>query len=235
MKNHTMTRRTHNTLFMLSSVDGKISTGDIDKRDADKDFPTIKGVREGLGQYYALERRTDLHSLNTGRVMAKLGMNKKKKNATKVPVSFVIVDNKPHLNKTGLDNLLKKCKTLYVVTTNTTHPALILKKENLRIVQYNKKIDFPDLFSQLRKRYNVKRITIQSGGTLNATLLREGLIDEISLVVAPALIGGANTPTIVDGSSLRSDNDLNKIRALKLQRCRKLNNSYLHLTYRVLN
>ena len=71
--------RTFNTLFMISSVDGKISTGNVDDRDVDKDFPRIKGLKEGLNQYYALEQQTDIFSLNTGRVMAKIGMNKPKK------------------------------------------------------------------------------------------------------------------------------------------------------------
>jgi hypothetical protein len=35
------------TLFMLMSVDGKISTGFIDERDADKDFPKIDGIKNG--------------------------------------------------------------------------------------------------------------------------------------------------------------------------------------------
>lgn len=36
------------TLFMLMSVDGKISTGSSDEMDVDKDFPNITGVKEGL-------------------------------------------------------------------------------------------------------------------------------------------------------------------------------------------
>ena len=36
--------RTFNTLFMISSVDGKISTGNVDDRDVDKDLPRIKGL-----------------------------------------------------------------------------------------------------------------------------------------------------------------------------------------------
>ncbi len=42
------------TLFMLMSVDGKISTGATDNLDVDKDFPKIAGVREGLHQYGSL-------------------------------------------------------------------------------------------------------------------------------------------------------------------------------------
>ena len=64
-------------LFMLMSLDGKISTGDCDALDMDQDFPNIKGVREGLYQYYDLEKHTDIHSLNTGKVQAKIGMNQR--------------------------------------------------------------------------------------------------------------------------------------------------------------
>lgn len=36
------------TLFMLMSVDGKISTGATDNLDLDRDLPKIAGVQEGL-------------------------------------------------------------------------------------------------------------------------------------------------------------------------------------------
>lgn len=48
------------TLFMLMSVDGKISTGGTDRLDMDQDLPAIDGVREGLHQYYEIEQTTDL-------------------------------------------------------------------------------------------------------------------------------------------------------------------------------
>ena len=47
------------TLFMLESLDGKISTGSNDNFDVDKDFLKIDGVKEGLHQYYELEENTD--------------------------------------------------------------------------------------------------------------------------------------------------------------------------------
>ena len=65
------------TLFMLMSVDGKISTGATDDLDVDKDFPKIMGVQEGLHQYYEIEQTTDLWSLNSGRVQEKIGINMK--------------------------------------------------------------------------------------------------------------------------------------------------------------
>ena len=63
--------KTITTLFMLMSVDGKISTGAVDELDVDRDFPRINGVKEGLYQYYEIEKTTDLWSLNSSRVQEK--------------------------------------------------------------------------------------------------------------------------------------------------------------------
>ena len=89
------------TLFMLMSVDGKISTGSTDNLDFDQDFPFSDGVKEGLYQYYDIEQTTDLWSLNTGRVQAKIGVNTKEFPKKSV-VSFVMIDNN-HLNKHGIE------------------------------------------------------------------------------------------------------------------------------------
>lgn len=64
---------------MLMSVDGKISTGNIDNRDVDRDFPRIIGIKEGLKQYYDIEKTTNLFSINSRKVMAKSAQMLKKK------------------------------------------------------------------------------------------------------------------------------------------------------------
>ena len=106
MKRVMIMNRPITTLFMLESLDGKISSGSSDNLDADKDFCKIDGVKEGLHQYYELEQETDVFSLNTGRVMAKIGVNEKKEYHDKVEVIFVIIDNKPHLNSNGIDYIV---------------------------------------------------------------------------------------------------------------------------------
>lgn len=232
-----MNQRPYTTLFLLVSVDGKISTGDTDVMDVDKDYPRIDGVKEGLKQYYDLEIETDLFSLNTGRVFAKVGMNEKTDEPKKLPVSFIVVDNKPHLTERGIVYLAKKSKNLIIATVNKTHPAISLKKnfDNICVFEYKEKIDFGDLFSKLKEQFGAKRLTIQSGGTLNTTLVREGLVDRVFLVMAPALVGGKNTPTLMDGESLHTPNELNKIKALELVQAKPLENSYLLLEYKVKN
>jgi len=228
--------RPETTLFMLVSVDGKISTGDTDVLDVDKDFPRISGIREGLQQYYDLEQRTDLFSLNSGRVQAKIGVNKRMGEIEKTSCSFIIIDNKPHLELNGVDYFIKKSKKFFLVTANKNHPAFERKgTDNFEIIFYENGVDFIDLFSKFKQVYNIDRITIQTGGTLNAILLRSNLIDHISIVVAPALIGGKETSALIDGESLHAPEELIKIKALKLTKCDVLENSYLHVQYDVIN
>ncbi|MBT4124173.1 MAG: deaminase [Candidatus Pacebacteria bacterium] len=229
--------RSFTTLFLMESLDGKISTGDTDNRDVDKDFPLIDGVKEGLHQYYDIEKTTDPFSLNTGRVMAKIGLNTKNEEPTKIGCSFIIIDNKPHLTEKGTEYLAKWVKHLYLVTTNENHPAFKLKEKhsNITILKYEEKIDLTNLLERMNGEHGAEKITIQSGGTLNSAFIRQGLIDKVSIVIAPCLIGGSDTASLVGGESLKTKEDLEKIKPLRLVDCKKLDNSYVHLVYEVVN
>ncbi len=220
------------TLFMLMSVDGKISTGATDSLDVDKDFPKIEGVSEGLHQYYEIEQTTDLWSFNSGRVQAKIGVNKKEMPNT-TPVSFVIVDNE-HLMEHGIRYFCALSKQFVLVTSNKNHPAFEIEEDNLHVI-YQNELSLKDILIKLKLEYSCKRITIQTGGTLNGLFLREKLIDYIDIVIAPVLIGGKDTSTLIDGKSLLSESELSQLGVLKLQECIVLENSYLRLRYKVIH
>lgn len=220
------------TLYMLMSVDGKISTGATDNMDVDKDLPKIEGVREGIHQYYEIEQTTDLWSFNTGRVQAKMGVNEKPMPG-KTPVSFVILDNN-HLTEHGVQYFCELSKEFVLVTTNRDHPAFGIKADNLHII-LQQKLLLADMLKTLKSDFGCERITIQSGGTLNSIFLREKLFDYIDVVMAPVLIGGRNTATLIDGESLRDESELDKLGALQLVECKVLEDSYIRLRYKVLN
>ena len=226
------------TLFMISSLDGKISTGNTDAMDVDKDYPLIPGVKEGLYQYYELENKTDRVSMNSGLVQAKIGVNERDLSAAKKDdISFILVDNKPHLDQNGCEYFAKRSQTFYLITTNRNHPAFDLQSQygNIRILFYENEIDFMDIFKRFKEEFGIERVTIQTGGTLNARLLRMGLVDYVSLVIAPCLIGGKDTPSLIDGESLHQSEELFNIRALELYEVTRLSDSYLHVQYKVLN
>jgi 2,5-diamino-6-(ribosylamino)-4(3H)-pyrimidinone 5'-phosphate reductase len=89
--------------------------------------------------------------------------------------------------------------------------------------------------SKLKDDFGAEKITIQSGGTMNSEFVRKGLVDKLMLVVAPALIGGEDTSTLMDGESIHSQNELFKIKTLELIKAEPLKNSYLLLEYKVNN
>lgn len=219
------------TLFMLMSVDGKISTGSTDEMDVDCDFPMITGVKEGLHQYYEIEQTTDLWSFNTGRVQAKMGVNGKEMPA-KTPVSFVLLDNH-HLTDHGVRYFCAKSKQAVVITSNSAHPAFHVDADNLHII-YQERPSLSAALEQLKKECGCDRLTVQSGGTVNSLFLREKLLDYVDIVVAPILIGGKDTPTLIDGRSLTSNMEVSELGALKLLECTALQNSYIRLRYMIL-
>ena len=223
--------RPKTTLFMIMSLDGKISTGATDDLDIDKDFPTINGLKEELNQYYEIEKTTDLWSFNTGRVQAKMGVNEKSI-PEKTDVSFVLLDNH-HLTENGIRYFCARSKTAVLITSNNEHPGFSIKEDNFHII-YQDKLDLKSALIELKK-LGCDSITIQSGGTINGLFLREKLFDFVDIVVAPALIGGKDTATLIDGISLKSPSELSSLGVLQLIDCSVLENSYIRLRYKVIS
>lgn len=223
-------KRPVTTLFMLQSLDGKISTGVGDNFDFDIDLPKIPGdVSEGLHQYYEEETETDLWSLNSGKVMAKIGANTKDM-PEKLPVNFVVIDNH-NLTEHGVRFMSHKAKQLVIVTSNNRHPVFGLQSElgNITVIQY-KGILKPKVLMNSLYNLGCDALTIQTGGTLNNLFLRSKVIDRINVVVAPILIGGKDTPTLFDGADI---NNLSDLGSLKLLEVKQMKNSYLQLKYEV--
>ena len=219
------------TLFMLMSVDGKISTGATDEMDVDRDFPQIHGLKEGLHQYAEIEQTTDLWSFNTGRVQEKIGVNTADMPG-KTPVSFALLDNH-HLNAHGIEYFIARSKQFVLITTNEHHPAFHIRAANLHIL-FQKKLSLTSALTSLKEQFGCEKLTIQSGGTVNGLFLREKLFDFVDIVVAPVLIGGRDTATLIDGQSLQTKGELDKLGVLRLVEATPLQDSYLRLRYRVI-
>lgn len=227
--------RSKTTLFLLSSLDGKISTGPNQEQDFDKDLLNIQGVSEGLYQYYAAEQETDLHTLSSGAIVSKMYNLYKDKDLTKIDgVTIIVLDNNHIQGSEGqsiLSWLCSRYSRVIIATTNRYH--IVWNSTEAEGVFYS---TLTDLFEKLYEQFDCESLTIQTGGTLNAALLDEGLIDRVNLFIAPCLVGGKNTPSLIDGDD-RSFKFLtsHRVRALELTNVKALNNSYVQLEYTVNN
>jgi 2,5-diamino-6-(ribosylamino)-4(3H)-pyrimidinone 5'-phosphate reductase len=58
-------------------------------------------------------------------------------------------------------------------------------------------VDLRRALEQLRERYDVRVVRTDSGGTLNGLLLKEGLVDEVSILLNASLVGGKKATTFI--------------------------------------
>lgn len=60
------------------------------------------------------------------------------------------------------------------------------------------RIDLPTVLRKLRAHLGVRTLLLEGGGRINGSFLAAGLVDELSLLIAPVADGGIGTPTLFD-------------------------------------
>lgn len=91
-----------------------------------------------------------------------------------------------------------------IVATVTGAPAerLARLRERAEVWQLGSDaVDLPLLCERLGER-GVERLLVEGGGELNWGFVRDDLVDEIFVTIAPALLGGRNAPTWLEGEGL---------------------------------
>lgn len=83
---------------------------------------------------------------------------------------------------------------------------------------------------ELNARYGVKVVRADCGGTLNGVLLREGLVDEVSLLISPSLVGGTEVRSIFIAPELEAARG---VIDLSLRRMERLEGDVVWLLYQV--
>ncbi len=91
-----------------------------------------------------------------------------------------------------------------IFTTTQTEAAQVQALMALGVEVYTMgetRVDLPQALETL-KTLGVERLMVEGGGTLNFELLRLGLVDEMTLYVAPLIFGGETASTMAAGSGL---------------------------------
>jgi riboflavin-specific deaminase-like protein len=72
-----------------------------------------------------------------------------------------------------------------------------LREKNVMLHLSDKEdVDLREMLKILRRDYKVRRVACEGGPILFRSMLEDGLIDELSLTIAPYLFGGADAPTL---------------------------------------
>lgn len=89
-------------------------------------------------------------------------------------------------------------------------------------------VDLKELFSILESK-GIKKALVEGGGELNWSLLRLGMVDELTVTIAPKIAGGRLATTLVEGDGFDRVSDGIK---LTLERVERKKSGELVLRYR---
>lgn len=128
-----------------------------------------------------------------------------------------------------LDEKLKIPSNYNVV--DGTIPTIVLHDENIKEVPKHFNKDCIKLvainFKKAKKDFNViieklnkmalKRIMIEGGGEINASVLKTGKVDEILLFIAPIIVGGRTAKTFIEGDGVKYIKDSLKFKNVEVK------------------
>jgi 2,5-diamino-6-(ribosylamino)-4(3H)-pyrimidinone 5'-phosphate reductase len=124
------------------------------------------------------------------------------------------------------------CPALVILVSKKTSNEYISYLEERSygyLVAGDDHVDYKSALEMLSERYNVKTVVTDAGGTLNSILLGQGLVNEISLLVAPTVVGKASAN--VFGKFNPEKNGI----SLELLKSEFVDANYAWLVYKVLN
>jgi len=108
-----------------------------------------------------------------------------------IPINSSVIDFQPLKFPTII------CTTEYVPSERMEK----FKAKGVKILKagHGKQVDLMILM-QLLFKLGIKKVLLEGGATLNWSFIREDLIDEIRLTIAPWIIGGKDATSLVEGN-----------------------------------
>jgi 2,5-diamino-6-(ribosylamino)-4(3H)-pyrimidinone 5'-phosphate reductase len=104
-----------------------------------------------------------------------------------------------------------------------------------RLIKYMvigyEKVNLGTALEEINVQFGVKSLRVESGGKLNGLLLRDDLVDEVCVLIHPAMVGGTSPDSIYIAPDLKSAEDALDLKLLKIE---KLKNEIILLNYRIM-
>lgn len=118
--------------------------------------------------------------------------------------------------------IIQSCNKIPTIVATT---SLISKKNLLRLEKFplevikcgKTSVDILRLLKILHKK-RIKKILLEGGGIINWSFLKRGLVDELIITIAPYILGGSDSVTLVEGSGFKSIFSMKKLKLRKIQK-----------------
>jgi len=205
-------------LNVAMSLDGKIASSarelptfpsQADRRAMDRIRARADAVLIGAGTLRAADYPLRVRSAALRRLRVASGKSAQPLNIVLSSTLRVPLDGRFFLDS--------EAKRLVVTTTRA--PARKREAAGLRsevLVWKGAKIDLRRLVRELYRR-GIRNLLLEGGGATNFEFFRLGLVDEIYMTLCPVVIGGASSPTPVDGAGF-SPRDFLRFSPIRVKR-----------------
>ncbi len=212
---HVRTGRPFVTLKVAASLDGKIAT-----RTGESRWITGESARRRVHQ---LRNEMDAILVGIGTVLrddplltTRLGIADQRD-----PIR-VVVDNLARLPlRAKVVNRASTAPTILAVSQMAPRTKLeALEREGVQVIVVEsspRRVSLERLIEALGKR-GILSVMIEGGAEINASALREGVVDKVLVFLAPILIGGKSTPTAVGGDGIESLTQAVRLRDVRIER-----------------
>lgn len=212
---------------MMTTLDGRIECGMLE-------------YLNGGDEYYKVLNELPLHSAISGRVTAEIEMSSgkfKPKNISIYKGEKIKVNKKVSKYDIIFDTLgslrWDNYKNPLIIVTGcevTADYINYLNENNISyIINNSKEINLAYTLEVLKETFKINNIAIVGGGNINGAFLKNGLIDEITVILAPGIDGRESQTALFDG--IIKDNNPYK---LKLKDIKKYDNDAIYLDYLVI-
>lgn len=186
-------KRPYIILSAAMTIDGKIAsrTGDSELSD-EKDWKEVHLIRKSV----------DAIMVGKGTIL---------KDNPKLHIKFydhksyyrIVVDS--NLSIPIDSNVIKYQPRIYPTIVCSTEKASMdrikeFEAKNVKIIRAGKsRVNLVKLMPLLYN-YGIKSILLEGGGNLNWSFIKEDLVDEMRLTIAPWIVGGKNATSLVEGN-----------------------------------
>jgi 2,5-diamino-6-(ribosylamino)-4(3H)-pyrimidinone 5'-phosphate reductase len=197
------------------------------------------------GLYYELAGRFQVDAMLSGSntiLSAYAGQQPPEQESAQEPVPsaaadegqwLVVVDSQGHIRNWHVIRQEPYWRDMIVLCSQATPQEYLdyLASQRVEhIVAGEEHVDLRAALQQLGEHYRIRSVRVDSGGTLAGVLLRQGLVDEVSVLVNPTLVGGTSARSMFVAPDLTSAQG---VIPLKLLNVEKLRGDVVWLHYQV--
>lgn len=111
--------------------------------------------------------------------------------------------------------------TLIAVSENAPESRVdALRQKGVHVAVAGKeRVDLPLLMNILYRDFGIRRMMVEGGPTLNWHMLHYRLVDQIRLIHLPFIVGGADTPSLVGGMHIDSEDEMIRLEMNRFYLC----------------